>query len=130
MTETSVTLLDAICGNLCTGIDWSKSENISMLKDVTNNYINYKLANSILWIVFFLVMWILTVICYCVLKRLMLKIEYRETATILLGFTVAAIIVATIVLIIGVTYQAFNIASYLTFPEKTILEYLRTLQGT
>lgn len=134
MTEASIKMLDKLCGEMGTGIDWSKPDNVSTLNSLMDNYISYKIVNSILWIAVFAATLLLTLLVAYIIKRTHSKltpdkINEREFLESIMGGTVVAIAVSATILVVVIAYQAFHIAQYLTFPEKTILEYLKSLQG-
>lgn len=133
MTDTSVILLDNICGQLGTGIDWSKPENVSTLVGLTRNYISYKLTCSIIWIALSLLFLIIAIVVCKKINKLYKNtsrdlVSNRETLETMMGYTIVAIVITAIIFIIVTTYQAFNIAEYITFPEKAVLDYVKGLQ--
>ena len=137
MSAQIIEVLNDICDKFGIAVDWTSKNIQPYLKELMTKCINYKLATDIVW----LVVGIVLLIIGGVLLRFALTNnrkyheikDYYERMHSSLDETVAAqIIFGGICLSIAVVltlYFTINLIACLTFPEKIILDMVRSYLG-
>ncbi len=109
MSTEIIKILDAICDKFSITIDWTSQNVMPYLEQVGEHIIQYELDSSILFILIAILSIILAIGMY--------KIYGNEDYV---GFSAIICIIASIV----ICHQFFDILAALTFPEKTIIEFI------
>lgn len=112
MSDEIIKLLDHLGEKFGIAIDWSSNNIMPYLQGLMDRYINYEVITSIVWIVFGL-----SLIIGCV-------VVYIKT------YDEDVVWICCIIAIIGIVivgWQAFDIITCYTIPEKMVIEYLQRL---
>ena len=131
MSEEIIKVLDALAEKFGLAIDWTSANVIPYLEQLCGKYVNYEIATSVVWIMLGLLFFIVGIICYkIVYKHKDWGVTYYETISddyfgrgliyfgVILIFVVASLMVIT---------QIFDIVTCFTFPEKIIIEELKSI---
>lgn len=121
-----IAILDYLCQKFGIAIDWTSENVMPYLEELCGRYIQYEIYTSIAWIVLFGSIAILAGLVWAISGIVHVNCR-NDTATCILCFSMIVFWVALALLIIVGAFQAFDIIECYTIPEKTILEYLKTL---
>ena len=134
MSEEIIKVLDALAEKFGLAVDWTSANVIPYLEQLCDKYVNYEIATSVVWIMLGLLFFIVGIICYkIVYKHKDWGVTYYETISddyfgrgliyfgVILIFVVASLMVIT---------QIFDIATCFTFPEKIIIEELKSIYAS
>lgn len=128
MSEEIIKVLDELSKRFGVAIDWTSENAIPYLEQLAKKFVNYEIATSIFWIAFFMILFVVTLIVAVKLTKMAIKDEWvNEFPGVPAVITVILSIVFGIIAIITLGEQGMDIATCLTFPEKEILEYVKTL---
>lgn len=130
MSEEIIKVLNALAEKFGLAVDWTSANVIPYLEQVCGKYVNYEIATSAIWLVF-------GIVCILFGRVLFKKIKYcfdksdgmDENNGYSLGCIGSAIGfgILTIIGVIVVMSQVFDIATCFTFPEKIIIEELKSI---
>ena len=124
-----IKVLDALAEKFGMAIDWTSQNVIPYLEQLCGRYINYEIVTSVIWL-------ILGIVCLFIGKWGIKKVQYcykrsqEDTwndwgiGTVFTGIGVGLVILTGVVVIV---FQLFNIVTCVTFPEKIILDELRSI---
>ena len=125
-----IKVLDALAEKFGMVIDWTSQNVIPYLEQLCGKYINYEIATSVVWFIFgiiclFVGKWAIGKAKYC-------NKRYHETkgyncwdvASVFVGIGAGIAILTGI--IVGMC-QVFDVVTCLTFPEKIILDELKSI---
>jgi hypothetical protein len=124
-------VLDALCNKFGVVIDWTSQNIVPYIETLCKKFITFEIATSIMWICFWLLLIaILLPICLNINKKVS-QLQYgwntnkpiTDVGVVL--WILCGIAIAVAVVIIPV--QIHDIIEAITFPEKTIIEYIRNL---
>ena len=134
MSEEIIKVLDALAEKFGLAVDWTSANVIPYLEQLCDKYVNYEIATSVVWIMLGLLFFIVGIICYkIVYKHKDWGVTYYETISddyfgrgliyfgVILIFVVASLMVIT---------QIFDIVTCFTFPEKIIIEELKSIYAS
>ena len=125
-----IKVIDALAEKVGVAIDWTSQNVIPYLEQLCGKYINYEIATSVVWFIFgiiclFVGKWAIKKTKYCYNKHHEISgCNYWDVGAILVG------IGAGIALLIGICVcmtQVFDIVTCLTFPEKIIIDELKSI---
>lgn len=123
MSTEIIKILDAVCDKFGITIDWTSQNVMPYVEQIGKHIVQYELWTSSLWTIFSLIVLIAgTIICG---KKIKSAIRYGDREDTILG-------VGVILLIIYFTFfsllivQIQDVITALTFPEKTILDFITT----
>ena len=128
MSEEIIKVLDELCKRFGIAIDWTSENVLPYAEELAKKFVNYELATSILWIVFWMVMFAIALVA--AVKTTKLAIEdgwIDEGKALLSAFCVALAIGFGITTGVVFINNGIDIVTCLTFPEKAIFEYVSTL---
>lgn len=111
MSNEIIKVLDDLSQRFGIVIDWTDKNVFPYLLDLTNRIVKYEIINSIIWIAFELIVWLVIII---VCNKM---IEEKENK-ILIFCMVSAIALVMIGL------KIFNIVTCICIPEQIILEFI------
>ena len=121
-----IEVLDNLCQKFGIAIDWSSKNILPYLKELGNRFINYEIYTSITWIVVVLVicaiLWVIFGATFKGAKNNDWDSEYVVCFINILAGVVGTI--ASIMAIVTITAQCFDIVEAIHLPEKTIYEYI------
>lgn len=124
-----IKVIDALAEKFGVAVDWTSENVIPYLEQLCDKYINYEIATSVVWIVFgvFLISsceWGLKIAQYC-------EAESEEDEWSDLDLIAVFVGVGTIIAVVSgiavVITQLFDIVTCLTFPEKIILDEVKSV---
>lgn len=124
-----IKVIDALAEKFGVAVDWSSENIIPYLEQLCDKYINYEIATSVVWIVFgvFLISsckWGLRIAQHC-------EAESEEDEWSDLDLIAVFVRVGTIIAVVSgiavVITQLFDIVTCLTFPEKIILDEVKSV---
>ena len=109
MSTEIIKILDAVCDKFGIAIDWTSQNAMPYVEQICSHIVQYEFSSSVLYILIAILSIILTIGIY--------KIYGNRDYV---GFPVIICFIATIV----ICKQFFDIVTALTFPEKTILDFI------
>ena len=134
MSEEIIKVLDALAEKFGLAVDWTSANVIPYLEQLCDKYVNYEIATSVVWIMLGLLFFIVGIICYkIVYKHKDWGVTYYETISddyfgrVLIYFGVILIFVVASLMVIT---QIFDIVTCFTFPEKIIIEELKSIYAS
>lgn len=127
-----VAVFNALAEKFGVVIDWSSANVIPYIQDVAGRIIRYEIATSIAWLcicfliaagIFWLVRWLRK------MKRR--EKEHGDTSMMADEWNLLAVLVtiASLILVVPVAVQAFDIIRACTIPEATIIGFIKGLGG-
>lgn len=129
VSEQIIEVLNYICEKVGLVIDWSvvfANENvIPYIELLCRKFITYEIATSVIWIVIGVILLIIVALACRGIKKCIEQKE--EEITILLALVVIICSVAGVLIILN---QAFDIVTCITFPEKILIEELKSIYGS
>ena len=119
-----INVLDYLCKKFGVAIDWTSENVMPYLEELCGRYIKYEVYTSIAWCVTFV-----AIVAIAGLIWGIAEIVDRHTISVSCITEISKIVffAALIICVIVCAVQAFDIIECYTIPEKTILEYLKTL---
>ena len=134
MSEEIIKVLDALAEKFGLAVDWTSANVIPYLEQLCDKYVNYEIATSVVWIMLGLLFFIVGIICYkIVYKHKDWGVTYYKTISDdyfkrgLIYFGVISIFVIASLMVIT---QIFDIVTCFTFPEKIIIEELKSIYAS
>ena len=135
MSEEIIKVLDALADKFGLAVDWTSANVVPYLEQLCGKYVNYEIATSVVWIMLGLLFFIVGIICYkIVYKHKDWGVTtYYETIPDdyfgrgLIYFGVISIFVVASLMVIT---QIFDIVTCFTFPEKIIIEELKSIYAS
>lgn len=115
-----ISILDYLGHKFGIAIDWTSENVMPYLEELCGKYINYEIYTSIAWCVAVGVVMIIAGLIWGI-SSIAGSYSYIPEVSKFVFF------LSLIIFIIVGTCQAFDIIECYTIPEKTILEYLKTL---
>lgn len=121
-----ISILDDLCKKFGIAIDWTAQNILPYLETLCKKFITFEIQTSIFWIAFMgitcAICWIITAI----LSRKASKLKwdsYKYTVTVAMGAIVVSAVWSLISLIV-IGVQIYDIVETTTFPEKTLYDYI------
>lgn len=111
-------------------IDWTSANVIPNLEQICGKYVNYEIATSVIWILFVIGCMILGRFLFKKMKYCFVRSDDMDEDN---GYTWGCIFAgigcgsAIITGLIVVMYQTFDIVTCFTFPEKIIIDELKSI---
>ena len=128
MSEEIIKVLDALAEKFGLAIDWTSANVIPYLEQLCGKYVNYEIATSVVWsllgiVLLFLAKWLLKKTKYFYNEADDWDDEYG-IGCILTGIGCGIAIITGLIMIIT---ETFDIVTCFTFPEKIIIEELKSI---
>lgn len=130
MSEEIIKVLDALAEKFGVAVDWTSANVIPYLEQLCGKYVNYEIATSVIWMLFGIGCLILGRVLFKKMKHCFGKSDGMDEDNGYSWGCVFAGIGCGIAIITGlnvVMCQIFDIATCLTFPEKIIIEELKSI---
>ena len=134
MSEEIIKVLDALADKFGLAVDWTSANVVPYLEQLCGKYVNYEIATSVVWIMLGLLFFIVGIICYkIVYKHKDWGVTYYKTMSDdyfgrgVIYFGVISIFVVASLMVIT---QIFDIVTCFTFPEKIIIEELKSIYAS
>ena len=124
-----IEVLDALCNKFGIVIDWTSQNIVPYIETLCKKFITFEIATSIMYIVLFVVLFIISCIVAKCWSRKAAAVRWDcDRVEGIVGIISIAIAVALgITCVAGVPMQIHDIIEAVTFPEKTIIEYIKML---
>lgn len=134
LSQEIINVLDYLCDKFGIAIDWTSDNVFPYIEILCGKFIKYEVFTSIAWIVIILTITGIIAIALSVMHKKASKSDWDicsdEAACVLAAFLWCVFAFMSSVSILVVCTQVFDIIECCTFPEKTILEYLKTLMNS
>lgn len=132
MSEEVIKILDALAEKFGLAIDWTSANVLPYLQQLCGKYVTYEIATSIVWMLIgicllFIGKYVIEKAKYCWEKYKKERYSDYDFGAISLGILAGCVIVGGIVVIL---YQTFDIVTCITFPEKIIIEELKSIYSS
>ena len=130
MSEEIIKVLDALAEKFGLAVDWTSANVIPYLEQLCGKYVNYEIATSIVWILLGIG---LLVFAKFLTKRIKTFYEKSDELDPNNGYAwlcILSSVVMVIAIIVGTCIaiqQIFDIVTCFTFPEKIIIEELKSI---
>lgn len=121
-----INVLDYLCRKFGVTIDWTSENVMPYLEELCGRYIKYEVYTSIAWCVTFVAIVVIAGLIWGVAK---IVDRYTNSVTDIQWISSSIFFVGLVICVIVCACQAFDIIECYTIPEKTILEYLKTLMN-
>lgn len=121
MSEEIIKVLDALAEKFGIAVDWTSANVIPYLEQFCGKYVNYEIATSITWIVLMCIF----IFCGDAIYKKFHKYEYDIDGNAILTNIIFCCIIWIPFLVI--CCQVFDIVTCFTFPEKIIIEELKSI---
>ncbi len=131
MSEEIIKILDALAEKFGLAINWTSSNVTPYIEWLCGKCVNYEIATSIIWLLFGIGWLILGGILFKKMKYCYGEIDdvTNEEDFYVCGCAFAAVGcgISIIVGLIVMMYQLFDIVTCFTFPEKIIIDQLKSI---
>lgn len=129
-----IEVLDALCDKFGVAVDWTSQNVIPYIAALCEKFITYEIATSIFWMCVPLVLLAICIPLTCMFWKKANALDYGwNEEEVVCWFAIAFLILTVVVslwAIIGIPVQIHDIIEVITFPEKTIFEYISNLLRT
>ena len=128
MSDEIIKVLDALAEKFGLAVDWTSSNVIPYLNQLCGKYVNYEIVTSVVWLLLgigflFLAKWLLKKTKYFYNEA----DDWEDVYAVVCIFTGIGCGIAIISGLIMIITQTFDIVTCFTFPEKIIIEELRSI---
>ena len=130
VSEQIIQVLDALCEKFGLAIDWTSANVLPYFEILCDKFIKWEIATSI----FYMVFWVLLAgITWLIVKPFIKKAKENEwdydycCAPWIATFGIIIACMLTLVAVGNVFSQSYDIIQAITFPEKTIYDYISNL---
>ena len=129
MGEEIIKVLDALSEKLGIAIDYTSDNVIPYVQQLSEKLVNYELATSIMFIVLNVIPVIITLM---LIKYILKSIKNKTYTTKGIEFTIYEVVTILAAVLsflcifftINIIFEAIDIITCITFPEKIIFEYV------
>lgn len=128
--EEIIKVLDYLCSKFGIAIDWTSENVMPYLQDLASRYIKYEVSTSIAWMVAISAITLIIAIPLAITNKKAKDLKWRFDDNVVPCVAIVLWIVFALMSLVSVFVictQVFDIIECYTLPEKTILEYLKTL---
>lgn len=123
-----INVINDLCNKFGIVVDWTAENVMPYLKDLCKRYIEFEIKTSIFWIILMssicVLCWIITIPFCHKSKKLDWDFDYGVCAFSAISIGVSVALSLMTVIVIGV--QVYDIIEAANFPEKTIYDYVKT----
>lgn len=131
MSEEIIKILDALAEKFGLVIDWTSANVIPYLNQLCEKYVNYEIATSVVWLILGLLLCVVGVIFYKIVYKHkdwgVTHYNYSSDSYFVRGWIYFGVITIFVISIIMIITQTFDIVTCFTFPEKIIIEELKSI---
>lgn len=129
MSEEVIKILDALAEKFGLATDLTSANVLPYLQQLCGKYVTYEIAISVVWMLIgvcllFVGKYVIGKAKYCYGKCMENWRSNYDIATIVLGILAGCIIVGGIIVILC---QTFDIVTCITYPEKIIIEEIKSI---
>jgi hypothetical protein len=129
-----IDVLDYLCNKFGIVIDWTSDNVVPYIESLCEKFIKYEMFTSVAWIIIILVITGIIAIALSVAHKMASSVDWDicryEGRCVVAGVLWFTFILMSLISILVVCTQVFDIIECCTFPEKTILEYLKNLMNS
>lgn len=125
-----VELLDALCEKFGIAVDWTQGNIVPYIQQLTSKYVDYRIWTSVACIIALAILFVIVAGTFFFMNKHAHKINRPFFDCYDEGILLPLFIVSFFVLFIsfiGIVINSFDIVTALTFPEKLVLEYLKSM---
>lgn len=131
-TNKVVEVIDALCEKFGIAIDWTSENIVPYAQSLIDKIVNYKLYTSIFWLC---IIPLLTLGCFFIMKYCYKKasedvLDLDSGATWAFIFATAIFVVGVIASLVLIFTQTLNIITCITFPEKVVIDYIKSIMSS
>lgn len=119
-----INVLDYLCSKFGIAIDWTSENVLPYLEELCGRYIQYEVYTSIAWCVTFGVIVVVAGLIWGIAE---IVVSHTRSTSYITDISKFVFFVSLAICLAVCACQAFDIIECYTIPEKTILEYLKTL---
>ncbi len=127
VSEQIINVLDNLCQKFGLVIDWGAANVLPYLQELCGKFINYEIYTSIAWIAIMLVIFAIFWIVYASTFKGAKEVDWDDAyciSWINITFLVLSIVLSLVfILVVGV--QVFDIIEATYLPEKTIYDFIK-----
>lgn len=127
VSEQIINVLDNLCQKFGVAIDWGAANVLPYVQELCGRFINYEIWTSIAWMVFMLVgsivFWIVFASSFKGAQKECWDPDYLTSWINVISGVCAAVFSIVTILVIGV--QVFDIVEAICLPEKTIYDFIK-----
>lgn len=130
MSEEIIKVLDALAEKFGLAVDWTSSNVIPYLEQLCGKYVNYEIATNVIWLLFGIACLIFGRILFKKIRYCFDKSDGMDKDNGYSWGCIGSAIgfgILTVIGVIVVMTQIFDIATCFTFPEKIIIEELKSI---
>lgn len=133
MSDEIIKILDALAEKFGVVVDWTSTNVIPYIEQLFNKYINYEITTSIVWLLLGIGFLFLGKILFKKSKQCYEKVKNTKINNIkydYIGYCILLGICCGITVIIGLIItmtQIFDIVTCFTFPEKIIIDEIKSI---
>lgn len=130
MSDEIIKVLDVLAAKFGLAFDWTSSNVFPYLEQLCGKYINYEIATSVVWIVFGIICLFFGNVFF---KKIKIYYEKSDNLNADNGYawlcvgSVIGFVISVIVGFIVIGHQIFDIITCYTFPEKIIIDELKSI---
>lgn len=134
MSEQIIKVLDNLSERFGLAIDWTQTNALPYLQQLETKIINYTIYTDIFWIIVSLITLFIT---YIFIKKVFIDKDKNNLTLwikscenyndVFVIFSSILLVFASCVGIVAILYNSYDIIQALTFPENTIIEFIRPL---
>ena len=121
MSEEIIKVLDALSEKIDLSIEWTQWNIIPYLEQLCVKYVRYEIATSIVWILIAIVIFAIGVKAYKEAKK-----NNGDIQCLLVIITFLFVIISIAIL----SKQVFDIVTCITFPEKIIINEIKSIYSS
>lgn len=122
-----INVIDALCEKFGIAIDWTSANVLPYLETLCGKFIKWEISTSIFYMVFWTLLagiaWLISIPLIKKANKCEWDFDY-EFSPIFATFAIIIACVFTIVAIVNIGMQSYDIIEAISFPEKTIYDYI------
>jgi hypothetical protein len=126
VSEQIIEVINALCEKLGVAIDWTSTNVLPYIEQLCTKLISFEIYTSIFWIAVSIVVCAICWIVFGATYKIAKKWDWSDCCFVtpinIAAGAVGAILTFIAIIVIGC--QAFDIIEAVTFPEKTIYDYI------
>ena len=119
-----IQVINDLCQKFGIVMNWSKETLLPIAEHLGGRIIDWHIAVDLFWIILCGIFFIAGIICMICAVKCMIKYDDIEGDMVIGLFAVGAI--ASVIFLIGLCCNIFELVKCLTFPELKILEYIQS----
>lgn len=122
-----IEVLDNLCEKFGLAIDWSSENILPYIKELCGKFINYEIYTSIAWIAITLTLCVILWIVYATTHKSAAETDWDYDYGIcwVNSFAIVFAIGVSIISILVISTQIFDIIEAIYLPEKTIYDFIK-----